>query len=233
MSIASAEHLNKLRNAQLLPSSWYTLSVLQQMDSSTFQAAVSAGKIHPEMTRADAEALLPPKPLAALAAYARQAKDTDMITWATELKVRAERRAGELLKTMPKNVGANGSKFTGSKKEPVKDLTPTLKQQGISKKDSMRWQQLAAVPEEQFEAAIATRKSIGGSLSTAALLSEIPRLRRAPDGLTCDRQVHPMRARCYTALRSSGCSLALASRRCPNSLAIFINSPSWFRTQNS
>ncbi len=135
MSIASAEHLNKLRNAQLLPSSWYTLSVLQQMDSSTFQAAVSAGKIHPEMTRAEAEALLPPKPLA-----------------------------------------------------PVDE---------------------------------------------GSLLVEMNRLRRAPDGLTCDRQVHPMRARCYTALRSSGCSLALASRRCPNSLAIFIHSPSWFRTQNS
>ncbi len=99
-----------------------------------------------------------------------------MITWATELKVRAERRAGELLKTMPKNPGARGS---GSNQHEVRfskgTTPPTIASQGISKKDSMRWQQLAAVPEEQFEAAIATRKSIGGSLSTAALLSEIPR----------------------------------------------------------
>lgn len=138
MSIASSEHLNKLPNGQLLPASWRTLSVLQQMDSSTFHDAVAAGKVHPEMTRADAEALLPSKPLA-----------------------------------------------------PV-------------------------VPMDE-----------------GSLLVEMNRLRRAPDGLTCDRQVHPMRARCYTALRSSGCSLALASRRCPNSLAIFIHSPSWFRTQNS
>src|ERR1019366_10715632 len=32
----------------------------------------------------------------ALAAYARQAQDTDMIRWATEIQRRAERKAGEL-----------------------------------------------------------------------------------------------------------------------------------------
>ncbi len=58
MSIASAEHLNKLRNAQLLPSSWYTLSILQGIDSSAFDKAVASGKINPEMTRAEAEALV-------------------------------------------------------------------------------------------------------------------------------------------------------------------------------
>jgi hypothetical protein len=138
MAIVSAKHFQNRPIGTVLPSSWYTLSVLQRLDQSTFDTAVQAGKIHPEMTRADAEALLPKKPLA-----------------------------------------------------PV-------------------------VPMDE-----------------GSLLVEMNRLRRAPDGLTCDRQVHPMRARCYTALRSSGCSLALASRRCPSSLAIFIHSPSWFRTQNS
>lgn len=34
----------------------------------------------------------------AVAAYARQAQDRDMILWATEIKFRAERRTGELLR---------------------------------------------------------------------------------------------------------------------------------------
>jgi len=45
-----------------------------------------------------------------------------------------ERRLGELLREGPRNVGAKGSKVTGSKREPVKDTTPTLASQGIDKK---------------------------------------------------------------------------------------------------
>ncbi len=39
----------------------------------------------------------------ALAAYARQAKDKDLLAWVTEIKVRAERRAGELVIEGQKN----------------------------------------------------------------------------------------------------------------------------------
>lgn len=44
----------------------------------------------------------------AMAAYARQAKDTELIQYATEIKVRAERRCGELLQVTEKNTGARG-----------------------------------------------------------------------------------------------------------------------------
>lgn len=106
----------------------------------------------------------------AMAAYARQAKDTDMIAWVTEIKVRAERRAGQLLAEMPKNTGAKGSVSTGSTIRPVMDKSPTLSDMGISKDQSSRWQKLAAVTEEKFEQAVSAAKEIAGEVTTAAML---------------------------------------------------------------
>jgi hypothetical protein len=48
----------------------------------------------------------------ALAAYGRQAKDTDLIANATEIKVRAEKRCGELLREMAKR-GERASQTDG------------------------------------------------------------------------------------------------------------------------
>jgi hypothetical protein len=46
-------------------------------------------------------------------------------------RLRAERRAGELLRDMPKNVGAVPGK-TGIRAQPVLDTTPTLADMGVS-----------------------------------------------------------------------------------------------------
>lgn len=64
----------------------------------------------------------------------------------------AERRLGEMLRAMPKrgpehSVGGGSS---GSKREPLPDVPPTLADIGITKKLSMRAQQLAALPDEAF-----------------------------------------------------------------------------------
>lgn len=106
----------------------------------------------------------------AMAAYARQAKDTEMIQWVTEIKVRAERRAGELLASMEKHPGAKG---TGSNQHEVRshDVTaPKLSDIGITKNESSRWQKLAAIPESQFEQAVAAAKEVAGEVTTAAML---------------------------------------------------------------
>ncbi len=118
----------------------------------------------------------------AIAAYAKQAKDTDLINWAVEIKVRAERRAGELLKAMPKNVGGN-PQLTGSKKEPLgksKQETPTLAQHGISKKESMTWQKLADIPAPVFEKKLIAVKAQGEKLTTKAVLAAKDSIKPAP-----------------------------------------------------
>jgi len=82
---------------------------------------------------------------AGLAEYARQAKDRDMVTWATEIRVRAERRAGQLLEGTEKSKGGNPNLSSG------KDRLPTLKSLGITRNQSSSWQKLAAIPEAEFE----------------------------------------------------------------------------------
>ena len=100
----------------------------------------------------------------AMAAYAKQAKDTALVEWATEIKVRAERRAGQMLAEMPMNTGA------ATRSHDATALPKTLGEIGISKTQSSRWQKLAAVPEDQFEQAVAAAKEVAGEVTTAAML---------------------------------------------------------------
>ncbi|MCM8623266.1 MAG: hypothetical protein NFW16_16400 [Candidatus Accumulibacter sp.] len=51
---------------------------------------------------------------------------------------------------------------------PPKNDAPTLSDLGITKNDSSRWQKLAAIDEEKFEAAVATAKEAAGEVTTAA-----------------------------------------------------------------
>ena len=103
----------------------------------------------------------------AMAAYARQAKDTELIQYATEIKVRAERRCGEMLRT----AAASGQRSTGGK--PSKATTvSTLTDLGLTRDESSRYQKLAAMPEKHFEAAVATAKAAAGEVTTARMLRE-------------------------------------------------------------
>jgi N6-adenosine-specific RNA methylase IME4 len=84
-----------------------------------------------------------------------------------EMKLRAERRIGELLAEMQKNKGGRPLQ-SGSTLEPVR---PKLKEMGTGKTQSHRAQQIASVPEVEFEAHIAAvRGDAKGELTTAGVL---------------------------------------------------------------
>jgi hypothetical protein len=96
----------------------------------------------------------------AMQVYARQAKDTELIEYATEIRIRAERRAGELLREMKQR----GERRTGSNKQNLRGsraatpVEPKLSDLGVSKTQSSRWQRLAAVSDAEFEQKVASAK---------------------------------------------------------------------------
>lgn len=89
---------------------------------------------------------------AAIEAYGRMAKDKTLETDAAEIRIRAERRLGEMLAAQK---AADGMAKPGPKNSVFgNDRIPTLSEVGISKDLSSRAQKLAAVPEAQFEAEV-------------------------------------------------------------------------------
>ena len=116
----------------------------------------------------------------AVRTYAKLAGDLDMQNMAAEIRIRAERRAGQLLLDMEKNPGTRGEG------RPRKDGTkirrsvgptaypPTLDEIGITKDQSSKWQRLALlVDESTFERALIQAREKNGELTNAALVREI------------------------------------------------------------
>lgn len=97
-----------------------------------------------------------------MAANARQAKDSELTQYATEIKVRAERRCGELLAATGRHQGGNPNLSKAAA-----GSAPTLSAMGLTRHKSSRYQQLAAMLAESIEAAIATAKDTAGQARPA------------------------------------------------------------------
>ena len=122
----------------------------------------------------------------------RQAKESpEVIRKAEEIKLRAERRAGELLKETDFQQGSRGY----GKKVESHPVTP-LSELGVTKNQSSNWQKIANIPEEKFENYIEVQKelSTNGALKIAKQIlreEEINKIKGkienkelvAPDGL--------------------------------------------------
>lgn len=105
----------------------------------------------------------------ALRVYVKAASDSlEAANAAAEIKLRAERKAGEMLAAMEKNKGGRpAEKTTGTVPEV---LAPSLSDLGIKEDQSKRWQREAKVPEDQFEAYVESCNESSQELTQAGLL---------------------------------------------------------------
>lgn len=99
---------------------------------------------------------------AAMQAYGRMAKDKTLEVDAAEIRIRAERRLGEMLAATKSDGGLNPA-ATLKRGSVVVDndhgkQAPKLADAGISKDLSSRAQKLAAVPAAEFEAELAAKR---------------------------------------------------------------------------
>lgn len=92
---------------------------------------------------------------AAMRLYALQAKDRVLIDQATEIRLRAERRCGELLRDMA-NRGERHRR--GDSNQHAKSQAATLQNLDINKSQSSRWQKLSDLEEGDFEELVARAK---------------------------------------------------------------------------
>jgi hypothetical protein len=96
---------------------------------------------------------------AAMQAYAKQAKDRELIGYATEIRMRAERRAGQLLAEMAEKKERHTGKAAKGSRVATPSKQPKLADICVTKSQFSRWQKLADKSEKDFEAVVETAKT--------------------------------------------------------------------------
>lgn len=117
----------------------------------------------------------------AAAEYARAEKlGSEALHYANEIKVRAARKAGELLAEMAKKaerVTQGGDKKSKSPAGILK--SPTLSDLGVTPKESARWQMLARIPDATFERVLRGEKVPSETMEDIAAKYTLPELTKA------------------------------------------------------
>lgn len=103
--------------------------------------------------------------------YAKQQKESLVVqNDVAEIKLRCERRIGEMLDEMPKQHGARPADKTTGLQDETPLLPKTLSDIGITKSDSSRWQTISSLPEDKFEKYIAQVKKSNEELTTVGMV---------------------------------------------------------------
>ena len=95
---------------------------------------------------------------ARLKAAAKVAKNKSAEMQMAEVRIRAERRLGEMLREQPKAKASPGNQYTGPVPTGNQSNPPTLADMGIDKKLSSRSQKIAAIPDDEFEKVLVQHK---------------------------------------------------------------------------
>jgi len=96
---------------------------------------------------------------------------------ACQIKLRAERRAGELIKIMEK---APPGPHTAIRYQADTMRVPTYEEQGISKLDASKWQRIAAIDKEDFETWIEKAPDISTAKALSFAKEFTPKAEKAP-----------------------------------------------------
>jgi hypothetical protein len=135
----------------------------------------------------------------AMQVYAQQAKDCELIERATEIRLRAERRLGEMMADQPKApAGRPPKEEIGFSENPIfsPEKSMTLADAGIDKNLAHRARTAASMSPEQFEAKVADAKASAVSALEGKAVAEdkptasAPRIRRSdapPQGEPANR----------------------------------------------
>lgn len=95
-----------------------------------------------------------------------------------EIKIRAERRAGELLAEVPRSTAGRrvkNSTHAGG------NFATTLKEHGIPPTTAERWQEIASIDEDTFEAEIAKTKGEKKELTSSQMVRKAKSVRRSKE----------------------------------------------------
>ncbi len=127
---------------------------------------------------------------AAMAVYARKAKNKDLEEDAIEMRLQATRRLDQLRQAQKQAVGLNQGAVpgkTGLRGNPVLDARPTLASQGVDKNLAHQARVLGKLSEEEFKAVVAEGRA---SVSRT--------MQRVVNAVALEQEREAYRARTYT-----------------------------------
>jgi 16S rRNA G966 N2-methylase RsmD len=157
----------------------------------------------------------------ALLLYSRQARESlEMQNLCAEIKLRAERRAGELLSETTIKGGERHKSPEGTCERVV-----TLPE-NISKKQSHKWQTIAALPEPAFEALIERGKRGASDLTTERMFREAKQYLRASRQATMPPEAEDQAERYRVAHCDIGDALQHVA---PSSIDVILTDPPYGR----